>query len=646
VARILPGEPLGLASPEALKAYRLCRELPDGWIVWQNLSQSGPECATFWIVREADWSSLLLRISRTEASQALGPELFQESSAAFGDAEREWAERCRADYAGLSAAAALLFPNVPQDLLDAQDLPLTAGGRELCRPKVFEPWIASLMGPPSDPAAVQKIRERFCPEAVIPAEHTARLRSEESVVPELLTYRQEELLKADLDISPEGRRTAGQFGLLLVNGVAGSGKSLILLHRALLLQRFFPRSRILVLTCNKPLQLELRRRFARLGGRETGMEWLTFHAFCLKHWPGREAPRIADRSLVRAVLERFLEGFARERLERRHLEEEFAWIFEQGFPDRDAYVKAVRKGRGFRCGESLRERLWQAAGSYREELSRMGLSDWSLLALELRGLWMAEGATPPSYDAVLVDEAQFFAPTWFDVIRRILSSTGHLFLVADPTQGFLQRGASWKSQGLQVHGHSRRLERSHRTTRQILEAAWKFWRARTRAEDPDVVVPRTEGMAEGETPRLVRFESVRDELSWTVREAVDFVTKGGDPRHLLLLHEDWSVVQEMVERLCGRLGAGRAAEAREAGEDAVRVCSLNAATGLESPVVFVSGTALLFGKEGALLSDPEARETAAQETTRKLYMAFTRAGQRLVVTHVGEPPKSLLMAFG
>ncbi len=645
MARILPDEPLGLTAPEALKTYRLCRELPDGWIVWQNLSSSGTERPVFWIVREADWSSLLLGVSEVAASRAQGPELFDASAESFGEAERAWASACRESYAELPVALAMLFPNVPQGLLDGQNLSVTAGGRELCRPKGFEPWVASLMGPPSEPATIQKIRERFCPETVIPPEHTARPRAAETVVPELLTYRQEELLKADLDISPEGRRTAGQFGLLLINGVAGSGKSLILLHRALLLQRFFPKHRILVLTCNKPLQVELRRRFARLGGRENGVEWLTFHGFCLKHWPSQEPPAIIERARARAALERQLGGFAREHLDRRHLEEEFTWIFEQGFPDRDSYVKAVRKGRGFRSGEALRERLWQAACAYREELSLAGLSDWSLLGLRLRDLWALEGATPPAYDAVLVDEAQFFAPTWFDVIRRILSPTGHLFLVADPTQGFLQRGASWKSQGLQVHGHSRRLERSHRTTRQILEAAWKFWHARTRAEDPDIVVPRTEGMAEGEVPRLARFESARDELAWVVREATEFVAKGGDPRHLLLLHEDWAAVQELVEQLRERLN-GRAVEAREASEGAVRVCSLNAATGLESPVVFVSGTAQLFGREGALLSDPEERETAAQETTRKLYMAFTRAGQRLVVTHVGVPPKSLLAAFG
>jgi hypothetical protein len=40
------------------------------------------------------------------------------------------------------------------------------------------------------------------------------------------------------------------------------------------------------------------------------------------------------------------------------------------------------------------------------------------------------------------------------------------------------------------------------------------------------------------------------------------------------------------------------------------------------------------------LSDNE-RETLMRDNTRKLYMAATRAGQRLVVTYVGEIPEVL-----
>jgi hypothetical protein len=89
--------------------------------------------------------------------------------------------------------------------------------------------------------------------------------------PRFLTWRQEEILKADLDPGLEGSESARDLGLLLVQGVAGSGKSLVMLHRALLLSRLPRSGRVLVLTCNKPLQVELKRRFEEMsegrGGR-------------------------------------------------------------------------------------------------------------------------------------------------------------------------------------------------------------------------------------------------------------------------------------------------------------------------------------------------------------------------------------------
>ena len=75
------------------------------------------------------------------------------------------------------------------------------------------------------------------------------------------------------------------------------------------------------------------------------------------------------------------------------------------------------------------------------------------------------------YDFVLVDEAQFFAPIWFEIIKLILKPNGHLFMVADPTQGFLKRGQSWLASGLNVRGRTSRLEKCYRTTREILDFA-------------------------------------------------------------------------------------------------------------------------------------------------------------------------------
>jgi len=62
------------------------------------------------------------------------------------------------------------------------------------------------------------------------------------------------------------------------------------------------------------------------------------------------------------------------------------------------------------------------------------------------------------------------------------SRNGHLFLVADPTQGFLGRGASWKSLGLEARGHTHNLRRSYRTTREIMQFATLLYRLRLAEE--------------------------------------------------------------------------------------------------------------------------------------------------------------------
>jgi superfamily I DNA/RNA helicase len=76
-------------------------------------------------------------------------------------------------------------------------------------------------------------------------------------------------------------------------------------------------------------------------------------------------------------------------------------------------------------------------------------------------------------------------------------------------------------------------------------------------------------------------------------------------------------------------------------EDQIRVCSLNAATGLESPIVFLLGVRDLYEREQSIRLSDEERLELMRDNTRKLYMACTRAGQRLVLTYVGPVPEGL-----
>jgi superfamily I DNA/RNA helicase len=646
MAKILPERPVGAASAAFLRVHRLVESLPDHYVAWSPVVREGCDLPDFWIVDETTLRGLVLVVSEATEEEAGGPGLFG-SEATWTDpvaAAEERVAKAREALGIRSLRGAVVFPDVPGGLLPRRLDGWPRAGRETCRPAAFAPWVESHLGDPVEASVLQAARARFSPESVVPARHAMR-RGPDDDAPRFLTWRQEEILKADLDPGLEGSESARDLGLLLVQGVAGSGKSLVMLHRALLLSRLPRSGRVLVLTCNKPLQVELKRRFEEMSeGRGGRVEFLTFHGFCLKRWPSQSRPAVMDGMRRRELHEVALGTLGRQDLTRIQVEDEFAWIFDHGFPDEESYAARPRRGRGFRMDAALRSKFWSASRTFRETCAKEGVADWSLIPLLfLEALECAEDL--PLYDAVLVDEAQFFAPVWFECLKRFLAPRAHLFLSADPSQGFLRRGTSWKSVGLSVQGRTRRLERSHRSTLGVMDFAWRAWNARS-PEETDAVVPKLDGMREGPSPEWRRFPSSREESAWVVDQIATLIESGGDPADVLVLHDDWGAARDLRERLVERLGAGRAVDARENTADgAVRVCTLNAATGLESPVVFLAGAQRIFEREGSPELDAESRDQARDEATRKFHMAVTRAGSRLVVTSAGPLPDEVAKCF-
>ncbi len=120
----------------------------------------------------------------------------------------------------------------------------------------------------------------------------------------------------------------------------------------------------------------------------------------------------------------------------------------------------------------------------------------------------------------------------------------------------------------------------------------------------------------------------------------DFVKKGMPKRHLLVLHTKG--VDDLIQAIEARLGKGSAIDPKETYPgDYVRVTTYNAGAGLESPIVFLAGLRDMFEEEQSLMLSDDEREALIRDNTRKLYMAATRAGQRLVITYVGELPEIL-----
>lgn len=662
MAVILPDAPLVNTSPAVAKLHRLTihpEPGPDFWILHKN--------------QRAVWIkvSSLTPVGARRFGQA---DLFQSQAGRPAEAAHQalvnFVQAYIAEDDGDSTAffqrlsAIVAFPNLTDSellrLAEQADIPsgIQWVSKDSLAPTAFMAWLESHLGEPLPPADVAHWRRAFTPEVVIPMHFTVRAppTSEPAVhepiarytaarlTPFLLDYDQERVLKTDLDLSDEARANVDDFNLRLVNGVAGSGKSLVVVYRAQLLRRLYPTKSILGLTHNRPLIHDLRARYQALNPSGRPVKWQTFYQWCRSLWPkDRWREPVGQHARGQILTHVWHTQLADTTISEQALQDELDWCKDRLIFSRDDYLAADRAGRGFALAEAQRQKMYTAFEAYQAELNRREQMDWGDVPRQI-WRWMQAGELSlPHYDVILVDEAQFFAPLWFELIKRaVRPTTGHLFLVADPTQGFLKRRQSWTASGLEVRGRVHRLKKSYRTTREILSFATLLYRTRVPNDDDDIEAPDLLDMPGGMFPQVIQLTSPQDEITRVVNEIEQLLQQGLSKRHLLVIHTDYQGQERLLERLRAKLGPTAAVDPKNGSPgDTIRVCTLNSVTGLESPIVFLVGVHQLFEQEQSVRLSDEERLELVRDNTRKLYMAITRAGQRVVLTYVGEVPDAL-----
>jgi hypothetical protein len=643
MARMIPNQVLPQRSPAYARMVRLCKTLPDSFTIWQQVHpEAGPDLLLFF--NECQYVPLRVSdISLQELRDYMQRDLFGnevhplEKKRALLQAENE---RLVPVFPLLEPAAVLqLDLGVPRSL-----------SREALQPEAFAEALAELLSDPLSDEEASVVREAFCPEVVIPDSLSVRPLVDRNLnaglTHLLLDIDQEAILKTDLQLEAPGERLAEALNVRLVTGVAGSGKSLLVLYRLRMLRELLgPRQRMLVLTHNRALIRDLEGRYLILSAGDRGVEFKTFLAWCHDNWPNGfpwNSP-ISNRERLGIVQQCIAEHLQGTSIKPDMLLDEIDWC-KDSFKTRQEYLTADRTGRGFRLTEELRQRVYAAIVQYQKTLDESRLMDWGDVP---RKLWQSveSGETQlPKYDAIFVDEAQFFAPYWFTILKTCFKPhTGHLFIVADPTQGFLKRRHSWAALGLEVRGRAQRLDRSYRTTKSIMTFANLLYRDRSPDDQDAILAPDLSAMPAGVMPTVIPLSSPQDELSRVVNEIEALLERGTPRNQILVVHADSGGVKPLIARLNKAHGETVADDPRYTHEkNIVRVCSLGASTGLESTIVFLLGIHRLYEKEQSVYLSEEERAELIRTNTRKLYMAITRTGQRLVITYVGVLPTVLM----
>jgi superfamily I DNA/RNA helicase len=555
----------------------------------------------------------------------------------------------------------VVFPNVSAGTVD-EVVVLRAGethtsylGLHQVQAAHFARRLEALAAAALPEPGLHHLRRAFTPESEVPVSFVARTPLDHNTAPNLppgfLDFDQECCVKNDLELLPQQEEIVGEpaASVRLVTGVAGSGKSLVLLYRALLSARLHPEARVLVLTHNKPLRYELERRTQRLADLPKNLSCTTFFQWAAKSLGSWEEKMWWPSDIERAV-SRIKESFpSLDKLSTAFLTDEIGWIKDHRLLRKGLYLEADRAGRGTSFRGNQREEMWHLFAAYQNELRIRGATDWHNIALRFHDAAVVRKSLAfPCYDAVFVDEAQFFAKAWFEIACTALKPGGHLFLAADPTQGFLRRRQSWIAAGIDVRGRTTKLTHAYRNTRAILGYARGFYESRRdpAENEADLNVPDDAQLAAiteaGEPPVVLDVPTAQDEIARAANEALALRNRGLSPAKLLVLHANSSLEAPLRAALERKLGRGQVHDAKAGPTPPEAFCSvttLNAATGLEAPVVILLGVDALLESEQDPRLSAEERNDLRRDHTRMLYMGFTRAGQRLVVIRSDEGKK-------
>jgi mRNA-degrading endonuclease RelE of RelBE toxin-antitoxin system len=256
-----------------------------------------------------------------------------------------------------------------------------------------------------------------------------------------------------------------------ISGSAGTGKTIVALHRAVFLARRHPQARLLLTTFSKALANALRIRLRTLTGNEADIgDRIAVHPVTGIGYDLYTAafgqPNIAPPVLIEALLRQAATEVEGHRFSPRFLIGEWREVVDAWqLANWEDYRDVARLGRKTRIGGRQREILWSIFERVRSGLAERKAVTWP----DLFGRVTAHiAANNPSFDFVVIDEAQDVGVAEL----RFLASLGAnradgLFFAGDLGQRIFQQPFSWRSLGVDVRGRSYTLRINYRTSHQI-----------------------------------------------------------------------------------------------------------------------------------------------------------------------------------
>jgi mRNA-degrading endonuclease RelE of RelBE toxin-antitoxin system len=429
-----------------------------------------------------------------------------------------------------------------------------------------------------------------------------------------------------------------------VAGSAGTGKTIVAIHRAAFLARKYPESRLLLTTISEPLSNALGTKLRHLIGNQPRLgERIEVHSLFSVgkrlYETNIDKPRFVNVETLRELFSKVAKEVTESKFSVQFLLSEWEQVVDAWqLATREDYRDVVRLGRKTRLKETQRTLAWSIFERVKASLKEKHLITVSEMFSELAAFYSTNISRP--FEFLIVDEAQDVSIAQL----RFLAALGRdrsnsLFFAGDLGQRIFQQPFSWKALGVDVRGRSTALRINYRTSHQIRMKADRLLGPEMVDVDGNVE-PRksTISVFNGPAPTIQTFDSTEAESKAVTGWLKARTEEGLQP------HEIAIFVRSTAELDRAQVAAEQAAIPFKILDDRVEtvhgktsVATMDLAKGLEFRAVVVMACddeIIPLQKRIETVADDSDLEEVYNTERQLLYVACTRARDQLFVTSV------------
>lgn len=448
-----------------------------------------------------------------------------------------------------------------------------------------------------------------------------------------------------------------------VRGSAGTGKTVVGLHRAAdLARRYADEGKVLFTTFVKSLPPVFEHLYDRIPGTHPGevefvnVDKLASTVLSEAGIDWRVDPQASEAAFASAWKKcPSAAALTKAKVTRTYAQEEIQVVIKgRGLKTVDEYFEVERIGRRMTMSRTMRAAMWELFERYQAELRVRKVVDFADRLAKAAELAAGQ---PPRFRSAIIDEAQDISLIGLKFIQAVVNGDSGmdrpdgLLIVGDGAQKIYPGGFNLLQAGVDVRGRTTVLKVNYRNTTEVIDAALavagkyevndlgdEFHRG-----DADATATRS-----GALPALIYSASEADEIATIanyIQETVDDVHVG---------YGDIAVAVATNPLADSTVAALRAAGVpvqtldNYNGETShtVKVGTHHRIKGLEFKQVFLPFlSANRFPVIPAGVKDPDERLEHEERSLSQLFVAMTRARDRLFVTCTGDPADAIIGAI-